>query len=76
MVFGINRLETTKSDWRWQLTPSGRFAHRRKYVEETGLRHSLRTIHYEEMDGFRREGANSVRGHIFVMMKEGKDSDL
>jgi predicted TPR repeat methyltransferase len=68
-------LQITKSDWKWQLTPSGRFAHRKEYVEQVGKDHSLETIYYEPMNDFRREGAVSVRGHIFIMKKNTKDSD-
>jgi len=51
----ICSLKVTKPDWRWQLTSSGRFAHRRQYVEEVGKRNSLRTVYYERLDGFRFE---------------------
>ena len=63
------RLKETKPDWRWQLTPSGRFAHNREYVEAIGKDHNLKTIYYEQMDGFRKEGRKDVRGHIFIMQK-------
>lgn len=69
----FNRLRETRPDWRWQLTPSGRFAHNRDYVEAVGKEHSLKTIHYEQMNGFRKEGRNDVRGHIFIMQKVIKD---
>mmetsp|Transcript_8990 Transcript_8990/g.11320 ORF Transcript_8990/g.11320 Transcript_8990/m.11320 type:complete len:499 (+) Transcript_8990:77-1573(+) len=62
-------LSTSKPDWRWQLQPSGRFAHSKDYVISVGTDNSLRTIHYEAMDGFRKEGKNDVRGHIFIMQK-------
>jgi len=68
-------LSISKSDWKWQLTPSGRFAHRKEYVERVGKEHSLETIHYEPMEDFRREGAAYVRGHIFIMKKELEHSN-
>ena len=42
-------LETTKPNWRWQLTASGRFAHRKEYVIRTGSDHGLELVHYEPM---------------------------
>lgn len=71
-----NRLQETKPDWRWQLQPSGRFAHNKQYVEAVGKQCSLRVIHYEEMRGFRKEGAKDVNGHIFVMQKVISNREL
>jgi len=51
------------------LQPSGRFAHNKDYVTLMGNTYGLKTIHYESMDGFRREGQHDVRGHIFIMRK-------
>ncbi len=62
-------LNVTKPQWRWMLTPSGRFAHRKQHVEELGRQHSLETIYYEHLEGFRFENGVPVRGHIFVMKK-------
>ena len=45
-------LETTKPNWRWQLTASGRFAHRKEYVIRTGHEHGLALVHYEPMGMF------------------------
>lgn len=64
-------LDQTKPDWRWQLTASGRFAHRKKYVANTGNKFGLVLIHYESLDGFRSEHGIDVRGHLFVMQKKG-----
>jgi len=64
-------LSTTKPDWRWQLTASGRFAHGKEYVLEVGESHGLSLVHYEKLDNFRYERGVGVRGHIFVMRKEG-----
>jgi len=63
------KLQQTNPSWRWQLQASGRFAHNKKYVEEVGNQCSLKLLHYEEMRGFRKEGANDVNGHIFIMQK-------
>lgn len=62
-------LEESKPDWRWQLTASGRFAHRKGYVEATGGAHRMKVIHYEMLDSFRYERGVGVRGHLFVMQK-------
>jgi len=64
------RLTEMKPEWKWQLTPSGRFAHRYEYVEAVGKENSLKTIRYEKMDKFRKEGHDYVRGHIFIMVKQ------
>lgn len=64
-----NVLEDTKPEWRWQLTKSGRFAHRRGYVEETARKYGLTPIHYEALVDFRYEHGKGVQGHIFVMRK-------
>ena len=68
-VLFLFSLAKSKPDWRWQLTPSGRFAHRKEYVEQVGRDHQLELLHYESLDGFRHEMGKAVRGHIFVMKK-------
>lgn len=68
-------LEESKPDWRWQLTPSGRFAHRKEYVVSVGKAHDLELVHYERLDGFRHEHGKDVRGHLFVMRKRPKYQD-
>ncbi|CAB9498933.1 Methyltransferase domain [Seminavis robusta] len=65
-------LTESKPDWRWQLTASGRFAHRKEYVMEVGKRHNLHVKHYEPLHGFRYERGEAVRGHAFIMVK-GED---
>jgi len=65
-------LKESKPDWRWQLTPSGRFAHRKGYVISTGEAHGLHLLHYESLDGFRHEQGKIVRGHLFVMRKSSQ----
>jgi predicted TPR repeat methyltransferase len=42
-------LDTSKPQWRWQLTASGRFAHRKEYVLQTAIDHGLELVHYESM---------------------------
>jgi len=64
-------LDESKPDWRWQLTASGRFAHRKEYVVNVGRAHNLALIHYESLDGFRHDHGKDVRGHLFVMQKGG-----
>jgi predicted TPR repeat methyltransferase len=66
---------TSMGSWRWQLQPSGRFAHNKEYVERVGLSHSFRTIHYESMRGFRHEVGVPVNGHIFIMRKVSTGAD-
>jgi predicted TPR repeat methyltransferase len=65
----------SKPDWRWQLTPSGRFAHRKRYVEQIAETHQFELMHYESLDGFRYEMGKAVRGHIFVLKKKGPSTD-
>jgi predicted TPR repeat methyltransferase len=60
-------LGETNPDWRWQLTASGRFAHRKEYIAAVGEAHDLTVVHYETLDGFRHEHGTDVRGHLFVM---------
>lgn len=60
-------LAETKPDWRWQLTPSGRFAHRKSYVEAVGQAHGLAVVHYEALVDFRFERGVGVQGHVFIM---------
>lgn len=72
----IRQLSKSKSDWRWQLTASGRFAHRKAYVESMAMQHSLRIVHYEELIDFRYENGVGVRGHIFVLQKQLKSNEL
>ncbi|MGK3751219.1 MAG: putative TPR repeat methyltransferase [Bacillariaceae sp.] len=62
-------LDESKPDWRWQLTASGRFAHRKEYVTNIGQAHDLTLMHYEKLDGFRQDHGKDVRGHLFVMQK-------
>ena len=69
-----NSLGESKPDWRWQLTASGRFAHRKEYVASIGTTHDLTVIHYESLDGFRHEHGKDVRGHMFVMQKGAKSA--
>lgn len=72
----------TKPDWRWQLTASGRFAHRKEYVIEAAKHKGLDIVHYESLDGFRYEHGEPVRGHIFILSKQyppnntNKDKEL
>lgn len=66
-------LAESKPEWRWQLTASGRFAHRKEYVLEVGASHDLHLIHYEKLENFRYERGVGVQGHVFVMRK-GKRS--
>lgn len=63
-------LAITKPDWRWQLTASGRFAHRKQYVLDMATENSLRLVHYERLINFRFENGVGVRGHIFVLQKD------
>lgn len=69
-------LAETKPDWRWQLTASGRFAHRKQYVIDTGEKHDLHLVHYEALDGFRYERGVAVRGQVFILRKGRADQEL
>ncbi|KAL3791603.1 hypothetical protein HJC23_012193 [Cyclotella cryptica] len=63
------RLTVHRPSWRWQITPSGRIAHRKDYVESIAGKQSFRVILYEKLDGFRKENGVGVPGHFFVMKK-------
>jgi predicted TPR repeat methyltransferase len=54
-------LAETKPDWRWQLTKSGRFAHRKGYVGATSEKHGMRLVHYEPLIDFRYEHGKGVQ---------------
>jgi len=69
-------LEETKPDWRWQLTASGRFAHKKEYAISVGVDHDLQLVRYEPLNDFRYERGVGVRGHLFVMRKGKKDQEL
>jgi predicted TPR repeat methyltransferase len=72
-------LAETKANWRWQLTASGRFAHRHEYVIEVANRYHLSLVHYEPLLNFRYEKGVGVRGHIFVLQKrttKGMEQEL
>ena len=62
-------MASSKPDWRWQLTASGRFAHRMEYVVSVGKKFNLALVYYEPLDGFRFEHGVGVRGHVFIMQK-------
>ena len=72
-VYFLYRLTETKPDWRWQLTASGRFAHRKEYVESLANDVGLKVIYTEIMDGFRHEHGKSVRGNMFIVKKVDKN---
>eukprot|EP00984_Skeletonema_dohrnii_P007754 scaffold2857_cov104-Skeletonema_dohrnii-CCMP3373.AAC.8 len=64
------RLNAIVPEWRWQLTPSGRVAHRKEYVEDIAKANSFQTILYDKLDNFRAEKGEGVRGHLFVLRKD------
>jgi predicted TPR repeat methyltransferase len=53
-----------KPDWRWQLTASGRFAHRKDYVIQAARKHGLELIYYEAMG--KSSGFDIVIFHLFL----------
>jgi predicted TPR repeat methyltransferase len=63
-------LAQSKPDWRWQLTASGRFAHRKEYVLSLSKESGFAFVRYEPLDGFRYERGAEVRGHLFVLQKK------
>lgn len=63
------RLLNHKPEWRWQITPSGRIAHRKEYVEAVARQNSFEVVLYDNLDGFRREKSADVPGHVFVLRK-------
>ena len=72
----IYSLAESKPDWRWQLTASGRFAHRKEYIASIGRQHGLKVVHYEPLEGFRHELGKDVRGHAFLMQKDVVNDEL
>jgi len=62
-------LTTSRPNWKWQLTASGRFAHRKEYVISVAEQRSLVLLHYEALKGFRHEKGSPVEGHLFVLRK-------
>lgn len=68
-------LLTSKPGWKWQLTASGRFAHRRAYVEKMAADNDFEVQYYETLDGFRIERGQPVPGHMFVLQKATRGND-
>jgi len=64
------RLNAIVPEWRWQLTPSGRVAHRKEYVEDIAKENGFQTVLYDKLDNFRAEKGEGVRGHLFVLRKD------
>lgn len=58
------------------MTASGRFAHRKSYVVQMGLKHRLQVYHYETLDKFRYEMGKPVYGHAFIMKRLPRDQEL
>jgi len=63
-------LNAANPEWRWTLTPSGRFAHRKEYVVEALERRGMRIEAYQPMTGFRYENGKAVVGHLFIASKK------
>lgn len=55
IILLAHSLQQLKPLWRWQITPSGRIAHRKEYVEEIAEAHSFDVVLYEKLDNFREE---------------------
>ena len=62
-------LDNERPDWRWKLTPSGRFAHRKGYIEDVLKATGLVLVGYEAMVNFRFENGVGVIGHMVVARK-------
>ena len=63
------RLLANRPKWKWQITPSGRIAHRKEYVEAVARENSFEVVKHDNFDGFRREERFDVPGHFFVLKK-------
>jgi predicted TPR repeat methyltransferase len=63
------RLLAHRPEWRWQITPSGRIAHRREYVETVANDNSFEVALYKDLNGFRKENGVDVPGHFFVLKR-------
>jgi predicted TPR repeat methyltransferase len=61
--------EASESADDWQLRPSGRFAHRREYIQTLGVAHGFRTLAWRR-DRLRRERGEWVRGYVFLLVRE------
>jgi len=55
-------------DGDWKLQPSGRFAHKKSYVDQLALRNGLTAAEYFEMTP-RLEGGKPIAGQLFVFQK-------
>ena len=62
-------LDNERPDWRWKLTPSGRFAHRKGYIEDVLKATGLVLVEYEAMVDFRYENGVGVMGPMVVARK-------
>lgn len=68
------RLLANRPEWRWQITPSGRIAHRKEYVEAVARENSFEVVKYDNLDGFRREKSVDVPGHFFMLKKVASET--
>ena len=66
---GKQTLSAANPDWRWSLTPSGRFAHRKEYVVDALRKVGMKVKGYRPMEGFRYENGRPVFGHMFLAVK-------
>ena len=62
-------LDSERPDWRWKLTPSGRFAHRKGYIEDVLKASGFVLVGYGAMENFRYENGVGVMGHMLVARK-------
>mmetsp|Transcript_40932 Transcript_40932/g.96050 ORF Transcript_40932/g.96050 Transcript_40932/m.96050 type:complete len:95 (+) Transcript_40932:1496-1780(+) len=69
-------LSVTKPDWKWQLSASGRFVHRKEYVLSVAKEYSFDLVYYDTLEGFRFENGIPVRGHLFIMQKLSSNEEL
>mmetsp|Transcript_3382 Transcript_3382/g.6861 ORF Transcript_3382/g.6861 Transcript_3382/m.6861 type:complete len:477 (-) Transcript_3382:30-1460(-) len=63
-------LDMERPDWRWKLTPSGRFAHRKAYVEDALKEAGLTLVKHQYMENFRFENGVGVMGHMVIAMRK------
>jgi predicted TPR repeat methyltransferase len=67
LAFSVEKLkDNTKS---YQLNPSGRYAHSRKYIQEVLERHELKIIEMRKAD-IRNQSGNPVEGLLIVAIKK------
>jgi len=67
IAFSVEKLKDSAT--RYQLNPSGRYAHSQEYIQECLNRHKLKIIEINKTD-IRNQSGNPVKGLLIVAIKE------